>query len=168
MPKTKIQKEQVVETAAIDLKKSETVILTDFTGLTANEMNSLRKTVRSMGGVFHVVKKRLLKIILGKESMVFDPDEFKGQTGVVFSPKDMVETSSVVYQFARQQRKDVFKILGGFDVKAMQFTKSADVIRFGQLPPREVLLGQLVGMLTIPIRKLLFVLKQKSQMVEQK
>ncbi len=162
MAKTKTQKINQVKSGAEELKKNQTVIITDFTGLTANEMNMLRKVISSLGGAFQVIKKRLLKIIFEKEGIKFDPKEFIGQMGVVFSPKDIIETAGSIYNFAKQ-KKDFLKILGGFDMNKKKFIEGADVKRIGQLPSREVLLGQLAQMLTVPIRKFLFVLDQKSR-----
>ena len=166
MAKTKAQKIKAVEDNSVVLKKSETVVLADFTGLSVNDLNSFRRTIEKLGLVFTVVKKRLLKIIFEKESIVFDPKQFSGQTGVVFSPKDLVETSAVVYHFSKQ--KEFFKILGGFDVKNRKFFEAAEIKRYGALPTREVLLGQLVSMLSSPIRSFLFVLNEKAKKVEAK
>jgi large subunit ribosomal protein L10 len=162
MAKTKTQKVEAVKSGVEELKKSQTVIIADFTGVPVNDINTLRKTLIGMGAAFTVVKKRLLKIVFEKEGMEFDPKKFAGQTGVVFSPKDIVETAGAVYQFAKT-KKDKFKILGGFEVKEKKFIDGADVKRIGQLPGREVLLGQLVGMLVTPIRQLLYVLDQQSK-----
>ncbi|MEK7543092.1 MAG: 50S ribosomal protein L10, partial [Patescibacteria group bacterium] len=60
--KTKAQKTKAVESGINDLKNSKTVIITDFTGLSSNEMNSLRRALRAISTPFRVVKKRLLKI----------------------------------------------------------------------------------------------------------
>jgi len=166
MPKTKAQKTKAIEQGLSDLKKSETVIIADFTGIPVNDMNTLRKVLKAIGAGFTVVKKRLLKLIFEKEGIEFDPKKFAGQTGVVFSPKDLVETSGAVYNFSKS-KKDLFKILGGFDVKEKKFIEGGDVKRIGQLPGREALLGQLAFMLTIPIKKFLFVLNEKTKMVEK-
>ena len=167
MAKTKQQKTKDVETGLAALKKSETVVLADFTGLSVNELNSFRRTLENLGLTFKVLKKRLLKIVFEKENIAFDPKQFQGQTGVIFSPKDIVETSAPVYQFAKQ--KEFLKILGGFDIKGKKFIEAADVKRYGALPSREVILGQLVGMLVTPIRQFLFVLNQEAkQTVENK
>ena len=77
------------------------------------------------------------------------------------SPKDMLEASSIVYRFAKAH--DTFAIVGGVQVAEKQFVPASDVIRLGQLPSREVLLGQLVGMLVSPIRSFLFVLNEKAK-----
>ena len=159
--KTKAQKVTQIEEGAKELKGSQSVVITDFTGLTANELNAFRKEVFALGGTMSVIKKRLLKYVFAEEGIEFDPTQFEGQTGVVFSPKDMVETAGTAYKFSKQNK--LLKILGGYEVEEKKFVSAADVARIGQLPSREVLLGQLVYMLGSPIRSFLFVLNEKSK-----
>lgn len=159
--KTKAQKIKAVEDATIMLKASQTVIFTDFAGIPVNQVNQFRKSLTAIGCALSVIKKRLVKIIFEKEKMTFDPEQFVGQTAVVFSPKDLVETANVVYKFSKG--KELFKILGGFDVNDKKFVEAADVKKLGQLPGREALLGQLAFMLTVPIKKLLFVMNEQSK-----
>ena len=174
MPKTKNQKIKAVEEGIAALNRSDNLILVDFTGLSVNKINELRGQIRAGGGIFKVIKKRLLKIIFDKQGVPFDPNKFEGQTGIVFSPKDISETSSLVYKFSQSEagppsaEKKSLKILGGFNVKAKNFIESDFIIKLGSLPSREVLLAQFVGLLASPIRMFLYVLKEKSQMVETK
>ncbi|MCL4392299.1 50S ribosomal protein L10 [Patescibacteria group bacterium] len=162
--KTKAQKKEQIETGKGELDKSETVVFTDFTGLSANDLNVFRKLVRGLGGVMVVMKKRLLTLALKEKGIDFDAKKLEGQVGVVFSPKDSVETANVVYQFGKPFRaKNIFNILGGFEVKGKRFMEKAEVETLGQLPSREVLLGQLAFMLTVPIKKVLFVLNEKAK-----
>ncbi len=167
MAKTKAQKHKVVEEGAQSLKGSASLVIADFTGIPTSEMNVLRKSLRSIGAALHVVKKRLLKIIFAQSGIAVDPKRFAGQTGVVFSPKDLVETAGTVYRFAKG--KELLKFLGGVEVGEKKFVEGADVRRIGALPGREALLGQLAYMLTVPIKQFLFVLDQRSkQTVETK
>jgi large subunit ribosomal protein L10 len=159
--KTKEQKTESVERGVEDLKGSKTVLLVDFTGTSVNKLNNFRRTVRDAGGAFRVIKKRLLKFIFGKEGIDFAPENFEGQTGVVFSPEELYETSSIVYKSIQGEK--TFKILGGFDTAGKKFIESEEVIKLGQLPSREVLLSQLVGMVSAPIRMLAYVLNEKSK-----
>ena len=94
------EKEQI-KSGEAELAKSETVVVTDFNGLTANDMNAFRKTVRAIGGVVMVMKKRLLKLVFAASGIEFNPKDFAGQAGVIFSPKDIVETAGVVYKFGK-------------------------------------------------------------------
>jgi len=161
MPKTKEQKHKIVESGGESLKKSETVILVDFTGLPVNKLNSFRRAVKEAGGVLQVIKKRLLKFIFEKSGIEFNPKTFAGQTGVVFSPKDLQETAAVVYKFGKNEK--AVKILGGFSVKDKSFIERGDIVRFGSLPSREVLLAQLVGLLSMPMKMLMYVLNEKGR-----
>lgn len=164
MAKTKEQKKEQIKIGGETLAKSETVVVADFTGLSANELNAFRRAVRALGGVVVVMKKRLLKLAFAEKGIEFDPKKFAGQAGVVFSPKDIVETSGVVYNFGKPfAKKSIFKILGGFEVKAKKFFEGSEIKQLGQLPTREVLLGQLAFMLTLPIKKLLFVMNEKTK-----
>lgn len=159
--KTKKQKLTQIEEGVETLKSAQSVVIADFTGLSANEMNTLRKNVFGLGGTMTVFKKRLLKYVFEKEGMEFTPSDFTGQAGVVFSPKDMVETAGVVYKFSKIQNK--LKILGGFNVLEKSFINANDTKAIGQLPGREVLLGQLVYMLGTPIRSFMVVLQEKAK-----
>jgi large subunit ribosomal protein L10 len=148
------------------LKTSKTVLLVDFTGTSVNKLNDFRKIIREAGGVFRVIKKRLLKFVFGKEDIDFEPRNFEGQAGVVFSPQEVYETSSLVYKSAEET--ETMKILGGFDVSGKKFIEGEEIIKLGRLPSKEVLLGQLVGMISAPIKMFMNVLEQKSKMVENK
>ncbi len=162
--KTKAQKKEQIKTGKEEFDKSETVVFADFTGLSANDLNVFRKLIRGLGGAMVVMKKRLLTLVLKDQGINFDAKKLEGQVGVVFSPKDTVETANVVYKFGKPfKTKNIFNILGGFEVKRKRFMEKAEVETLGQLPSREVLLGQLAFMLTVPIKKVLFVLNEKAK-----
>lgn len=160
--KTKHQKIQETRKGAEILARSASVIFTDFTGVSTNAVNVLRSSIRDCGGVFQVVKKRLLKFMFKEQEIEFDPKQFTGSIGVVFSPKNIAEISSVVCVFSKKQ-KDVFKILGGFDRARKIFFSGDEVKRYGQLPSREILLGQLVRVIAGPMRAFLYVLSEKAK-----
>ena len=164
--KKKAEKIQEVEERAKEVASSKSVVLTSFTKLPTNELNQLRKSLRKINAPFRVIKKRLLKRVLEKQNIDFEYGKEEGQAGVVFSPKDMLETSGIVYGFAKS--RETFAIVGGVDGEAGKFVPAADVIRLGGLPSKEVLLGQLVGMLASPIRSFLFVLNEKAKQGEAK
>ena len=165
MPLTKRQKEQLVEEETKRLQESETVLLTDFTGLPVSEANTLRKSLKEIGATYKVVKKRLLKLIFQKGKIDIDPKEIEGQIGVVFSPKDLTETSQTVYRFGKENEEN-FKILGGIEMVEKKILKEEEVNAIGSLPSKDVLIGQLAGMLTVPIKSFLIVLNERGKQVE--
>lgn len=159
---TRKQKETIIRDESKQIKDSKTLIFTDFTGLSANEANALRKSLRELGAKYRVMKKRLLGIILKEHGIGVNSKDLQGQVGVVVSPEGMPETAGSVFRFFKEC-KEKFKILGGVEVAAKKFVAQSEVEMIGNLPPREVLLGQLVYMLGSPIRKFMFVLNEKSK-----
>jgi large subunit ribosomal protein L10 len=160
--KTKFQKTKDLETAKRKIGESMTIVVADFTGLSVNSLNTLRKSLKNAGIGFAVIKKRLLKIAFSEIGIKADPKKFEGQTGVVFSSKDIPETSQIIYKFAKQN-KNKFKILGGVEVEEKNFLDGSEVEYIGRLPGREVLLGQLVGMIAALLKSFLFILNEKSK-----
>lgn len=162
--KTKLQKQEQLKLGEKSIQESRTVVLADFTGLSANDMNGFRRAMRAIGAPVRVIKKRVLKIAFEKSGIPFDLINFAGQAAAAFSTKDLVELSGAVYRFGKPLEKaGSFKILGGYDLEAKTFMSAQDVRKLGQLPSREILLGQLVGMIASPIRSFLSVLDQKSK-----
>ncbi len=128
-------------------------------------MNSLRGRVAAISGSVTVMKKRLLKLVLKARGIEMDVKNFEGQVGAVFGKNDLLDISGVVYKFSKE-KKDGLKILGGYNFTDSSFTDEGTVKRLGSLPSKEVLLGQLVGMIASPIRSFLFVLNEKAKKVE--
>ncbi len=159
--KTKEQKIRDIERGTADLKNSKTVLVLDFTGTPVGRLNDLRRAARGAGGVFRVVKKRLLKLVFGKENIDFEPKNFEGQAGVVFSPQEVYETSSLIYKSV--EGTDTFKFLGGFDIGGKKFIEGEEIVKLGRLPGREVLLGQLVGMIAAPLKMFMQALNEKAK-----
>lgn len=162
--KTKAQKVQAVKDGAAALSKSETVIFTDFTGLSVNEMNILRKSLTTIGATMRVMKKRLVRVMFKDAGVSFDEKQYEGQMGVVFSPKDAIETAGVLVKFGKPfEKKGFFKILGGFAAAEKALVDRVTMVRYGSIPSKEVLLTQLVYVLSSPIRSLAIVLDQAAK-----
>ena len=67
MPLNLSQKQDLVKEMTSVLSDAEVVLTADYTGLTSNELNELRKTTREAGVFVKLVKNNMLKMAL-KES----------------------------------------------------------------------------------------------------
>lgn len=162
--KKKEQKQKDIEQALDLLKKNNSLILVDFTGLKTDNLNKLREVVKDSGGSFKVFKKRLFKIALAQNDLTVDfMKSFTGQIGAAFSPEGFEETTSLVYKFLKEN--PVLKIVSGFNLESKEFVESQKVNEIGKLPSREVLIAQVIGMISSPIRKFLYVLDQRAKKV---
>lgn len=160
--KTKAQKVEQVKEAAELLKKSKLLVFADFTGLKVENLKKLRKILKAGNNVLSVVKKRLLRVVLKNEGIDFTPEQFETQAATIFSNQNLEEIAGPVYKFSKDS-KDAFKILGAYDLAAKKFIEATDVIFIGQLPSREVLLAQLAGLFTAPLKMFMFILSEKSK-----
>ncbi|MEE8131581.1 MAG: 50S ribosomal protein L10 [Candidatus Paceibacterota bacterium] len=153
---TKKQKAEQVEEGQKLLKENKSLIFVDFSGKGVGDISALRRTLRELGAKFKVIKKRLMRVIFEKQGIDFNPEQFESQLGTVFTDKNISEIAGPVY-------KSDIKILGGYDLSEKNFIDAEKVNFIGKLPSREILLGQLVGMLSAPIKMFMRVLSEKSK-----
>jgi large subunit ribosomal protein L10 len=160
--KTKLQKTKDMEQAAALFDKSKSIIFVDFSKTPTKEVSILKNSLAAIESTYKVVKKRLLGLVLKNKNIPVDIEAFESQLATVFSPKDITDSAGTVYRFHKGKEKDLpgFKMVGGYDVTAGRYYSAAEIKQVGMLPSREILLGQLVGMLSAPVRSLAFVLDQ--------
>ncbi len=164
--KTKSQKQEALKEAQKLMDENQNIVFVDFTGTSVENIRSLRRTLGELGAKMKVVKKKLLRVAFEKKSIDFNPEQFESHIASIFSSKDISEVAPPVYKFFKENEKKGFNILGTYDLVNKSFISEEMTKRIGQLPSREILLGQLVGMLAAPMRMFLYVLDQKSKMVE--
>lgn len=143
------------------MKDSTNLIFTDFGGATAQDLRALRLALKETGAKFQVIKKRLLRILLKETGLELDPKEFEAQMGTVFVKGDIFETAGSIYKFIKD--KENFKILGGFDFNNAIKMEADFIKRIGQLPSREVLLGQVLGTVVAPLRAFMWIIQERSR-----
>ena len=168
--KSRNQKQAELDKARELLLKSEAVLLVDFSKVKTADLRNLRKELKGAANPFLVIKKRLLGLLLKEKGMELQGGDFKVPTGAVFASSLEAAAGSVYRFFAGLEKEkkidpsvDGVKILGGFDIKTKEFVPAERIVFIGGLPPREIILGQLLYMLASPIRSFLYVLDQKSK-----
>ena len=141
MSKTERHEEGAMLTEAI--KASPTLFVTDFSGLNVLKMTEFRRRLRAAGGRYVVVKNTLAQRALAANSIADLDSHLTGNTGLVFAGGDPMAAAKVIGEFAKEHEKPTVKA-GWVDGKAVA---PAYVKRLGEIPPREVLLGQFAGAL---------------------
>lgn len=148
MALTRQQKEQAVQEVSEALPQAASVVFVGFDGLTVTDVNDLRSKLYDVGARMRVMPKRLLKIALKNAKLEYDPSTHDGQMAVVWGT-DTVTPAKIMYDFAKQ-KKDVLRLLAG--VLEGKTLSLEEVTSLAQLPSREQLLAQLVGVLAGPAR----------------
>jgi large subunit ribosomal protein L10 len=169
--KTRAQKGEELKKAKALLDKSQGLIFTDFTKISAEDVRKLRNELKKIGANFLVIKKRLLGLLLKERGIDVDLKQFKTSVGTIFAEKGTEAIAAPAFKFfsglevpeGGDKNMWVKHLLGGYDVKNNLPVDAAQVVYIGKLPPREVLLGQLLGMLASPIRSFMYLLDQKAK-----
>ncbi len=157
MPITRAQKEAQVATLVAQFGKLEAAVLTDYHGLSVEELQDLRAKLREQGMDYQVAKNSLFKRAV--EQAGFKIQTLKGPTGVAFGYDDPVKTAKVVNQFTKDHQ--ALEIIGG--IVDREIVDVSVVTRLANMPSREELLGRLVGSLSGPTHNLAVALSGVSR-----
>ncbi len=147
MALTKEQKQNILEDLKEKIKKQKAIIFVDFTGVKVKNLSELRKELKSKESELKVAKKTLMNIALKKQGIKIEPNELKGEIGLVFGYKDALSTAKIVYEFSLKNEN--LKILGGYFEK--KFLDAEQIIELAKLPSKQELLARLVGSISAPI-----------------
>ncbi len=148
-------------TVVADLNKklnaSPFVFVTDYAGLDVIQFSELRVRLDKAGARVLVVKNSFLRLAL-KEAGLPDVGELRGQTAVVVGDKDAAAAAKVLKTFSGEFKKLTVKtgVLDNLIVSSDQINAIAD------LPSRNVLLSQLLGVLQAPASKLVRLLNEPA------
>ena len=166
--KSKNQKQEEIKKGEKFLKDSQSLVMIDISKINTASLTKLRSELRKVGAPLLIIKKRLLGIILKKEGVDFQPNQSKLSTGTVFSPS-LEDGARTVYKFLKDLEADksagLSKFIGGVDLKNKTLIGADQLRLIGSLPSREVLLSQLMGAISSPLRALLYVLEERSKKV---
>lgn len=140
---SKTERQDKVEDLTARIKASPNVFVTDFNGLNVLKMTEFRRRLRQAGGRYVVVKNTLAQRAFTANQIVDLDQHLIGNTGLVFAGEDPMAAAKVIGEFAKLHVKPTVRV-GWLDG---QVVEPAYVKRLGEIPPREVLLGQFVGAL---------------------
>jgi large subunit ribosomal protein L10 len=165
---TKEQKKEHVAASAKLIAASKSLVFANFAGAPTKEIEKLKAELKKIGATYKVFKKRLLKIALKEAGVTVDTLSEKAPVVTVFAQGDMTSVAAPVYKFVKElaKRKIEFKVLGAFDRAENKPMTVAEFNVIARLPSREVLLGQVVGTMTGPIRKFMVVLQEVAKKKE--
>ena len=138
------------------LGRTKGLIVCDYTGLNVEKITLLRRQIHEAGAEMKVAKNTLLKIATRDTSYASLHDSMTGQTAVAFVDGDPAQIAKVLTRFVKDNPELQFKIRAGVLENTLLHPEQIEQI--GNLPGREVLLGQLVGVLAAPMTGLVSVL----------
>ncbi len=157
MALTKEQKTKQIESIKEKVSKQKSVIFVDFSKVPSKEMFSLRKSLKEAGCNLKIAKKTLVRIAFGQSNISYwnkIKSSIPGQLALVFGIEDEIAPARIANTFAKTQEN--LKILGG--IFENRFIDRAKVLELANIPPRNELLGRLVGSIYSPVTSFVRVL----------
>jgi large subunit ribosomal protein L10 len=142
----KAVKAQTIDEIKDEICRSSVAIVTDYRGLTVEEITTLRRSLQETEAEYTVVKNTLA--ILAVKDTEFEPltEFFKGPTALVLGRQDQVAPAKTLTQFMKKAKKVTIKggVLNGQSLSEDQVKQLAD------LPSKEELLAQIMGSINAP------------------
>ena len=124
-------------------------VITDYRGLNTTQMTNLRNKFRSSGVEFKVVKNTLVRLAADKADKGALGGGFDGPVAIAFGYGEITEPAKVIAEYLRVERDSALSIKGGF--LGNRLISAADVTTLSTLPPREVLLAKMLGVMQGPM-----------------
>lgn len=152
------EKADIVSDLSEKLNASSFMLVTDYQKMKVPQFGELRNRLSPVGGEIHVVKNSFLKRAMASSGLPDVGDQLTGQTAVVTGQADVAPIAKILKTFAAEFKIATLKV--GVVDKSVLSTK--DVEALADLPPREVLLGQLLGMLLAPATSLVRLLNEPA------
>ena len=136
------EKQYLISEVDTHLKKSDYVILTNFTKVTVADVAELRKRLDAEKAEFHVVKNSSLRVAAKALGLPEFESALIGPTAIIVGGKNSAGVAKILKQFFKDKQKLEVKV-GVMDKKLVS---AEDLSKIADLPSFEALRAQLLGL----------------------
>jgi large subunit ribosomal protein L10 len=144
----KDEKATIVSNITELVKKSNSMLFTDFTGLTVEQVNELRKEFRSSNIGYKVSKNTLIKRALqDMENSDKVYPYLKGPTGIVFGNEDPLEPIKIIKKFIEKNNKPSVKVI----YLEKNIYPGEELDNLSKLPSKKEILASILGSISAPL-----------------
>ncbi len=152
------EKTNIVADLSERLSRSPFLLVTDYQRMNVDHFGELRNRLASTGAEMHVVKNSFLRRALVTSEFPDIAEQLTGQTAVVYGDKDVAPVAKVLKNFAAEFKVGSLKI----GVVDRNILSTAEVESLAELPSREIMQAQLLGLLLAPATRLVRVLNEPA------
>lgn len=152
----KEQKSAVVGELAEKIGRASIALVSEYRGMSAGEATEVRRRLRAVRGELRVAKNTLIRRAIKDTPFAPLDEKLGGPVGLILSFADPIELAKTVT--GMRELGDKFKLRGGvLEGKALG---AEDVQALAAMPPREVVLAQLLGLIAAPATRLVRLLNE--------
>jgi large subunit ribosomal protein L10 len=152
------EKTSIVSDLADKLNRSPFVLVADYQRVKVGQFGDLRNRLAPIGAEVRVVKNSFLKRAMSDSGLPDVADKLTGQTAIVVGQKDVAPVAKILKTFAAEFKVAALKI----GVVDKSILSAHEIEALADLPSREVLLAQLLGLLLSPATTLARLLNEPA------
>ncbi|MGC1184574.1 MAG: 50S ribosomal protein L10 [Candidatus Dormiibacterota bacterium] len=142
------------------LGRMRSAVLSDYRGLTVAQSEELRASLRAAGVDYLVLKNTLARRAGEAAGLAELTPQLVGPTAIAISYQDISAPARLLIEYARANRRTDM-VRGG--IAEGQVLTPGEVRQLADLPSREVLIAQLLGVLEAPVSQLAGLLDAPSR-----
>lgn len=160
---TKAKKGEILKNLQDVFKNSLSVVFVNFHGLTSNDVNEVRSTLKKEKVGYVVAKKSLARKALGEAKVAGTEPDFVGELGIVYGMDAKADATAAVrgvYAFQKKLENKI-SILGG--VFEGKFSSKDEMVAIAQIPPIQTLRGMFVNVINSPIQRMAIALSEVAK-----
>jgi len=158
------QKKQVVSDITEKFRGAKSIVLVEYKGLTVEKTTVLRNKCREAGVEYKVYKNSLMRFAFNELGYNDINVNLEGPNAVAISYNDEISAAKVTNDFAKTSN-DTLTIKAG--IAEGKIMNADQVKELASVPPREILIAQLAGVLQGNIRNLAYMLDQIAKKNEE-
>ncbi|MFA4872137.1 MAG: 50S ribosomal protein L10 [Patescibacteria group bacterium] len=156
MPKTKLQKIEIIKKLQDNIKEMKSVVFVNFFGIPVKEISQLRQNCKDQEVEYVVAKKTLLKKVLSESGyQAVAEKNLSGEIAAVFGKKDEISPSKLIFDFVKSHEK--MKVVAG--ILDGRVINADEIMALAKLPSKSELLAKIVGSIVSPLSGLVNVLQ---------
>lgn len=143
---TKAFKENKIESIKEKLSKAQVAIVTEYKGLSVDEITNLRRRIQKENGDYTVTKNTLAKIAVKGTDFEILTECFKGPIALALGFKDQVGPAKAIANFIKEVKKGEI-IAAALDGKLLS---AEEAKALATLPSKEEIYAKMLGCVNSP------------------
>ena len=142
------RKEALVAAYQQQFAASNGVVMADYTALTVNQMQDLRRKTREQNGLAFVIKNTLFNVVLKEQGLEASDELLTGSTIVAFCHEEVPPVAKLFRDYVKEVEDGMFKVKGS--IMEGRVLSAAETLALADLPSREVLLSTVLRTINAP------------------
>ncbi len=145
-------KKMICQELASEFDGAEGMVLVAFKGLTVEETENLRNELAEKGVRLRMIRNKLAKRVLAEKGYEFPDEVLLGNTAVAYGSAE--ETIAAAKVLSTPEVKKAGKVKFKAGMLEERVLDAKDALQLAQIPDRDTLRAQLLGVISGPARSL--------------